>query len=527
MLGICGLYFTFSLAKLSVQQNNILDRQMRREEAEAKAREEERATKMRHIAASVHKSAADAFGFAQQAHFEAVRTNYRAAAELSQISMERVADARNRSLLEPATDDKKPPLSAFLHEALSYEALVMWQASILYYAASTVLHVLDEEVITLLGEPPEPKERREQVLKGVRDATRWLGDALILTSHIDDVDLQRWAPDLRRRIMLRQADARSFEHAVFGDVKAATQVYEAEEAKFLIGNGATGAEHLVARLLSNHAMALFGLGTAAGDAKAVKRLKRADVLIMSTKRRAVDGRSSAGAEMAERTATAEDDTSATPVVTASMMTFDKALQSYERCTAEDRRRILLRKRVSVPTMLLFVASLSGSEDLVGLLDTVVGRTRAFMRSDKPGMPNDEAWLKCRGMVRVLVSVFAALEHCPTDDESATNQLADEVIRVAAELATIREWPDKAARGGDFGAFACVVAQNRPAPWSLFGSAERRPVAFSELARAKRMEREAIALYPKRPTPRRTGGTRLDAGRREAVRDLLEAAKKMA
>ena len=52
-----------------------------------------RAEKLRHTAAQVHECAADAFAFAEQAHFEAMRSNYRSARSLSIESMERMRDA--------------------------------------------------------------------------------------------------------------------------------------------------------------------------------------------------------------------------------------------------------------------------------------------------------------------------------------------------------------------------------------------------------------------------------------------------
>ncbi|KAA0163709.1 hypothetical protein FNF28_04100 [Cafeteria roenbergensis] len=396
-------------AEVQKKQAEVQEKQAEVQEMVAKwqrddfdAKAQTRAEKMRHTAAQVHECAADAFTFAKQAHFEAVRSNYRSARPLSLESMERMRDAHAAALREQQSDGKHPPLSTLLDAPLRNERLVMWRAVTLYYAASTVLHSLDEEAVAIDGGVRSAAERRLRFEDAVNTARSWLVQARARAAHIDAKVLGTWEPDLAHRIDLRLADASSYWHAVLGDKVAATQVYEDMGRKLEDASRAPGPEPRKARLLSNHAMALFGLATPEGDAGA-------------------------------------------------------------------------RKRLTVPSMLLFVGALTDSEmDLVKHASDVVACAEAFLDSGR-----DRPWLRARGMVRVLDALFVALEHCPS----------------------------------------------RMPAGSLFGRQRPRDVPFSELPRARRMKVEAEKLA-KKPS-RRADGTVLDTGLRFRIEKLLEQVEKLA
>ncbi|KAA0163710.1 hypothetical protein FNF28_04101 [Cafeteria roenbergensis] len=105
--------------------------------------------------------------------------------------------------------------------------LVMWRAVTLYYAASTVLHSLDEEAVAIDGGVRSAAERRLRFEDAVNTARSWLVQARARAAHIDAKVLGTWEPDLAHRIDLRLADASSYWHAVLGDKVAATQLDKA------------------------------------------------------------------------------------------------------------------------------------------------------------------------------------------------------------------------------------------------------------------------------------------------------------
>ena len=182
--------------------------------------------------------------------------------------------------------------------------------------------------------------------------------------------------------------------------------------------------------------------------------------------------------------------------------------------------VLRRKKLTVPSMLLFVASLAPASDvdLARLADDVVSEADAFLGDDTL---RDDAWLKARGMIRVLDALFVALKTCPTDSAADADKLAAEVIGVAAKLATVRAGPHETTRGGDFGAFARVVAPGHVVTKSLMGFSAQKPqeIVFSELARARRMEKEALRLAAGE-VRRRSEGNVLDADLRERIEKML-------
>ena len=492
-----------------------------RDDLDAKA--QTRAEKMRHTAAQVHECAADAFTFAKQAHFEAVRTNYRSARPLSFESMERMRDAHAAALREQQSDGKHPPLSTLLDAPLRNERLVMWRAVTLYYAASTVLHSLDEEAVAIDGGVRSAAERRLRFEDAVNTARSWLVQARARAAHVDAKVLGTWEPDLAHRIDLRLADASSYWHAVLGDKVAATQVYEDMGRKLEDASRAPGPEPRKARLLSNHAMALFGLATPEGDAGAVRKLDKALAWLAHSETAGPTGSIDHALSVSAGHPDAASEIGTDDLETSSRQTFRAAMTSLIDAKREDRKRILERKRLTVPSMLLFVGALTDSEmDLVKHASDVVACAEAFLDSGR-----DRPWLRARGMVRVLDALFVALEHCPVNkgDKGAAEALASRVIEQAAKLATIREEPDVAARGGDFGAFAFAVAQSRMPAGSLFGRQRPRDVPFSELPRARRMKVEAEKLA-KKPS-RRADGTVLDTGLRFRIEKLLEQVEKLA
>ncbi|KAA0146295.1 hypothetical protein FNF31_07818 [Cafeteria roenbergensis] len=493
----------------------------RRDDLDAKA--QVRAEKMRHTAAQVHECAADAFAFAEQAHFEAVRSNYRSARPLSFESMERMRDAHAAALREQQSDGKHPPLSTLLDAPLRNERLAMWRAVTLYYAASTVLHSLDEEAVAIDGGVRSAAERRLRFEDDVNTARSWLVQARARAAHVDAKVLGTWEPDLAHRIDLRLADASSYWHAVLGDKVAATQVYEDMGRKLEDASRAPGPEPRKARLLSNHAMALFDLETPEGDAGAVRKLDKALAWLAPSETAGPTGSIDHALSVSAGHPDAASEIGTDVPETSSRQRFRAAMTSLIDAKREDWKRILERQRLTVPSMLLFVGALTDSDmDLVKHASDVVACAEAFLDSGR-----DRPWLRARGMVRVLGALFVALEHCPVNkgDEGAAEALASRVIEQAAKLATIREEPDVAARGGDFGAFAFAVAQSRMPAGSWFGRRRPRDVPFSEFPRARRMKVEAERLA-KKPS-RRADGAVLDTGLRLRIEKLLEQVEKLA
>jgi hypothetical protein len=305
-------------------------------------------------------------------------------------------------------------------------------------------------------------------------------------------------------------------------------VYEEEERRLQPrGSAAPGSEVADARLLSNHAMALFGLGASCDekerdlskDLDAIEKLREARKRLQGAKLGADRLKLPSTPMVPVQGDNPEAGAQLHDPKTSSEATFRGAINRLLEAKRMDRARILRRKRLSVPSMLLFVASFTPlSEDLVQLAAEVICEAEACLDDE---VIDDSAWLRARGLVRVLDALFVALEYCPTDDEEATRQLSTAVIQAAAKLATIREKPDVAARGGDFGAFAYIVAKARASPSGFLGyQAAPRAVPFSQLARAKRMEREARTLAQV-PQSRRCDGQVLDSSLRARIQKLVE------
>ena len=496
LLGMVGLVFT--LGHLKLAENQAADRKER-----AAAKRDAYDQRARHMAVRVHESAADAFVFSEHAHRDAVRTNYLSAKALSEDAMTCMKDAHDLALREDAVGEALPRISDYLHPALKLETLVLWRAVTLYYAASAALHTVDEEFSAMVDSKPSARKRRTFARDTIQFAQRCLAQAEARASHVDKSVRDKWEPHLQERIALRRADANSFWKAVCDDPKGSAGAYDEEEPRRFAASS-SGTVHLHARFHSNHAMALFGSGD---HENAVKKLTTARELLARSE-----------------TATRRIDKSTDPLSDSdkqsrSARTFEVAFKQYCRCKGDDRMRILSRKRLSVPCMLLFVASFVESTDLVPLVDDVLGAVESFLGSNEATI-DDTAWLERRGLVRVLVALFMALEACPTDDVDAANSLADDVIGRAAKLAMMREELDCVSRAGDFGAFACSVVQGRPPHNSWLSKPEAwRPVQFSELSRAKRMEKEAESIRRARPD-RRTEGAKLTASHLERIRAAL-------
>ncbi|KAA0147279.1 hypothetical protein FNF29_07448 [Cafeteria roenbergensis] len=359
----------------------------------------------------------------------------------------------------------------------------MWRAVTLYYAASTVLHSLDEEAVAIDGGVRSAAERRLRFEDDVNTARSWLVQARARAVHVDAKVLGTWEPDLAHRIDLRLADASSYWHAVLGDKVAATQ----------------------------------------GDAGAVRKLDKALAWLAPSETAGPTGSIDHALSVSAGHPDAASEIGTDDLETSSRQRFRAAMTSLIDAKREDWKRILERQRLTVPSMLLFVGALTDSDmDLVKHASDVVACAEAFLDSGR-----DRPWLRARGMVRVLDALFVALEHCPVNkgDEGAAEALASRVIEQAAKLATIREQPDVAARGGDFGAFAFAVAQSRMPACSWFGRRRPRDVPFSEFPRARRMKVEAERLA-KKPS-RRADGTVLDTGLRLRIEKLLEQVEKLA
>jgi len=503
-------------------QTELQDQVVKRKRADGEERRDVGANKMRRLAARVHENASDALAFARKSHLEAVASNYRSARPLSIRSMQATQTAFDHSLREHDGDGHRPELSEFLEDRLAGQGLVALQAVTLYYAASTVLHSLDEEMPALVGNVRSRRERRRFFQADVDQALAWLIEAQARADRIDEKALHAFEPGMRHRIHLRLADATSYWHAVIGDAAQATQVYEDEERRLEKAGELVGAGAATVRLLSNHAMTLFGHGGDTTDADAIARLSAAreklrDVPASAT---AVLPMSSVMAASAAVTPDAGSSDVASATGLPSRSAFCHAANELRRAKVNDRARILRRKKLTVPSMLLFVASLAPASDvdMARLADEVVNEADAFLRDDTL---DDNAWLKARGMIRVLDALFVALKTCPTDSAADADKLAAEVIGVAAKLATVRAWSHETTRGGDFGAFARVVALGHVVTKSIMGFSAQKPqeIVFSELARARRMEKEALRLAAGE-VRRRSEGNVLDADLRERIEKML-------
>jgi len=485
-------------------------------------RRDVRANRMRRLAAQVHENASEALAFAKRSHAEAVAGNYRSARPLAIRSMQATRTAFDHSLREHDSDGHRPELSEFLEDRLAGRGLAALQAVTLYYAASTALRTLDDETPTLAGNVRSGRVRRRFFQADVEQAWAWLIEAQAQAERVDEKTLQAFEPNMRHRIRLRLVDATSHLHAVIGDAAQATRVYEDEERRLEKAGGLVGTEAATVRLLSNHAMALFGRGGDTTDEDAIATLCAAREKLRGAPASATAVRSTSSV-MAASAAVIFDagssDTEPVPELP-SRSAFRHAANELRRAKVNDRVRIFRCKKLTVPSMLLFVASLvpASDVDLVRLADEVVSEADAFLRDDTL---DDNAWLKARGMIRVLDALFVALKTCPTDSAAAADKLAAGVIGVSAKLATVRAGPHETTRGGDFGAFARVVAPEPVFTTCPMGFTATKPpeIVFSELARARRMEKEA-RTFAAGDVPRRTCGNVLDADVRERIANIV-------
>ncbi|KAA0151077.1 hypothetical protein FNF29_04768 [Cafeteria roenbergensis] len=204
-----------------------------RERAAAEVKDD----RARHAAVRVHRSAADAFVFAKHAHRDGMATDHLSARSRAMEALRHMEDAYDMAMRETSIrDEPHPTISTHLHPHLKVEeALVMWHAVMLYYAASTALHTLDEDTSALMDEEATPTARRRYARDTIEFARSCLAQA--------------------------EVRARHAEVSVLGI---------ADMAK-------AGIEHLRARFDSNHAMALFGVGD---DRRAVAKLRSAHAKLL-------------------------------------------------------------------------------------------------------------------------------------------------------------------------------------------------------------------------------------------------------
>ncbi|KAA0158672.1 hypothetical protein FNF27_08351 [Cafeteria roenbergensis] len=229
-----------------------------------------------------------------------------------------------------------------------------------------------------------------------------------------------WEKDLLDRIALRQADANSFFAAICDNPDQAAAAYDTHSADM----AKAGIEHLRARFDSNHAMALFGVGD---DRRAVAKLRSAHAKLLGAAkaRSARRGRHLGGAVAGGRCGRRgqrEERAQAYPDAQRAK-TFQTAFRAFCESRTHDRQRILRRKNLSVPCMLLLVASFVESEDLVPIVDEVLDAAEAFLRDDPKLAFDDTAWLGRRGLTLLLTALFMAVEASRTDDDDASEELA--------------------------------------------------------------------------------------------------------
>ena len=488
-----------------------------RERAAAEVKDD----RARHAAVRVHRSAADAFVFAKHAHRDGMATDHLSARSRAMEALRHMEDAYDMAMRETSIrDEPHPTISTHLHPHLKVEALVMWHAVMLYYAASTALHTLDEDTSALMDEEATPTARRRYARDTIEFARSCLAQAEVRARHAEVSVLGMWEKDLLDRIALRQADANSFFAAICDNPDQAAAAYDTHSADM----AKAGIEHLRARFDSNHAMALFGVGD---DRRAVAKLRSAHAKLLGAAKAAPrdeDGILAARwlEDDAEGGASVKSGRKRT--LTHSAKTFQTAFRAFCESRTHDRQRILRRKNLSVPCMLLLVASFVESEDLVPIVDEVLDAAEAFLRDDPKLAFDDTAWLGRRGLTLLLTALFMAVEASRTDDDDASEELARDLVHSASSLATVRGSPGSPSTAGDVGAFAQLVAKGRPSPSSWRRTAAPS-VEFSMLSRARRMKAEADRIR-ERPPSRRTDGGVIDAPRRERIAALLRVAHKM-
>ncbi|KAA0161420.1 hypothetical protein FNF28_05053 [Cafeteria roenbergensis] len=434
-----------------------------RERAAAEVKDD----RARHAAVRVHRSAADAFVFAKHAHRDGMATDHLSARSRAMEALRHMEDAYDMAMRETSIrDEPHPTISTHLHPHLKVEALVMWHAVMLYYAASTALHTLDEDTSALMDEEATPTARRRYARDTIEFARSCLAQAEVRARHAEVSVLGMWEKDLLDRIALRQADANSFFAAICDNPDQAAAAYDTHSADM----AKAGIEHLRARFDSNHAMALFGVGD---DRRAVAKLRSAHAKLLG----------------AAKAAPRDED----GILAARWLEDD----------AEGG---------------------ASSEDLVPIVDEVLDAAEAFLRDDPKLAFDDTAWLGRRGLTLLLTALFMAVEASRTDDDDASEELARDLVHSASSLATVRGSPGSPSTAGDVGAFAQLVAKGRPSPSSWRRTAAPS-VEFSMLSRARRMKAEADRIR-ERPPSRRTDGGVIDAPRRERIAALLRVAHKM-
>jgi hypothetical protein len=263
-------------------------------------------------------------------------------------------------------------------------------------------------------------------------------------------------------------------------------------------------------------MALFGVGD---YRRAVSKLKSAHRTLQHT---AGEAPNAIDAIVSPRISI---DVASESELTRSARTFEQAFDVFCASRMDDRERIIQRKCLSVPCMLLFVSAFVKSEDLVPIVDTVLEAVDRFVDDGGGVTPDDTPWLSRRGLVGVLVALFVGVEASRTDDTVASQALACDLIHAAARLATSQARPGRVSTAGDMGAFARLVAKGRPHPPPWCRADDVSAVDFSLLSRARQMQVEAEKLRAT-PLSRRTGGGVLDAGRRARIADLLKRVNDM-
>ncbi|KAA0162241.1 hypothetical protein FNF28_04795 [Cafeteria roenbergensis] len=478
-----------------------------------------------------------AFEVAHRAHAMGVRTAYRGmtaatreAADLCDMAWAAVNQTTTPSAAQPASmahPDVRPGAMAFV------------QAELHYYHASTCLHCVDEGQEVVGAEPLTPGQRLDTARQMVEEAGRSLDKATRCLAANTGSDMAS-ADLLRRRIELRKADADSFRRSL----------------------GATA--RFVARATNNYAMALFGSQKTA-DQAAGQLLFAMDLLFDDRVMRAT--LASAETQPARKAAPSTEPpkelaTRLRPLWRRVDVTRDRLRTAQ----ASDRERLTCRKMLSTSAAWLFFRSQSQPVSARDIMRVVSGdramvlppmRPSSSLSSfdagefgAKPGTPieklrenlqdTDEAWLRRRGYVRLLVAIHAALEAAPTDDETngtatarasdlpSTRALAREIIETAAEIGTAprRIGTGTESTSGDWGTYAYLVSRcadetptkgaKAAAPTELGEEGPR----FSELGRARRFA-ELAARRRDGPPERSVGVAAVCDADRKAIWALLK------
>ena len=507
-----------------------------------------------------------AFEVAHRAHAMGVRTAYRGmtaatreAADLCDMAWAAVNQTTTPSAAQPASmahPDVRPGAMAFV------------QAELHYYHASTCLHCVDEGQEVVGAEPLTPGQRLDTARQMVEEAGRSLDKATRCLAANTGSDVAS-ADLLRRRIELRKADADSFRRSLGGGREPHTShtpylglLEETGDTDFAADDAA--AARFVARATNNYAMALFGSQTTA-DQAAGQLLFAMDLLFDDRVMRAT--LASAETQPARKAAPSTEPpkelaTRLRPLWRRVDVTRDRLRTAQ----ASDRERLTCRKMLSTSAAWLFFRSQSQPVSARDIMRVVSG-DRAMVLPPmppssslssfdagefgaKPGTPieklrenlqdTDEAWLRRRGYVRLLVAIHAALEAAPTDDETngtatarasdlpSTRALAREIIETAAEIGTAprRIGTGTESTSGDWGTYAYLVSRcadeaptkgaKAAAPTELGEEGPR----FSELGRARRFA-ELAARRRDGPPERSVGVAAVCDADRKAIWALLK------